>query len=175
MAAAQQPENVLAALSLMDVAGLKPVGKGLENFIGLPHRRQVIKSGWGLTFIDDSKATNVSAACAALYEMSAKTVLIAGGDGKGQDFKPLAQTARGRVRLVCLIGKDAPLLKSAFAAESVATLNADDMDDAVSKAVVAAKTGDAVLLSPACSSLDMFDDYRARAAAFARAARAVGE
>ena len=92
MAAAQQPENVLAALSLMDVAGLKPVGKGLENFIGLPHRRQVIKSGWGLTFIDDSKATNVSAACAALYEMSAKTVLIAGGDGKGQDFKPLAQT-----------------------------------------------------------------------------------
>jgi UDP-N-acetylmuramoylalanine--D-glutamate ligase len=162
--------NALAALALGDAVGL-PVGDmldALESFPGLSHRSEWIADVAGVRYIDDSKGTNVGATIAAVAGMPGPLVMIAGGEGKGQDFTPLAEAFRGKVRHVVLIGKDAPAVAAALAGvcptEKVAS-----MPEAVAAAARMARAGDTVLLSPACASLDMFRDYGHRGDVFAAA------
>jgi UDP-N-acetylmuramoylalanine--D-glutamate ligase len=162
--------NALAALALGDAAGL-PMPKmldALESFPGLSHRSEWIADVAGVRYIDDSKGTNVGATIAAVAGMPGPLVMIAGGEGKGQNFTPLAQAFRGKVRHVVLIGKDAPAVAAALAGvcptETVAS-----MQEAVMLAARVARAGDGVLLSPACASLDMFRDYGHRGDVFAAA------
>ena len=164
--------NALAALAMASALELDtaPSVQALREFPGLPHRSQWIADIDGVRFFDDSKGTNVGATLAAVAGMSGSLVLIAGGQGKGQDFKPLAAAFRGKVRHVVLIGQDAPLLAKAL--DGVCTLeSAHDMQDAVKLAARAARPGETVLLSPACASLDMFRDYAHRGDVFAAAVR----
>jgi UDP-N-acetylmuramoylalanine--D-glutamate ligase len=166
--------NALAALALGEAAGL-PKGamlEALKTFPGLEHRSQWVADVAGVRYVDDSKGTNVGATRAAVDGLAGPLILIAGGDGKGQDFTPLAAAFRGKVRHTVLIGKDAPAIESVLqgvcTTERAATLPA-----AVSAAAGAARPGDTVLLSPACASLDMFRDYGERGAVFAAAVRAL--
>jgi UDP-N-acetylmuramoylalanine--D-glutamate ligase len=164
--------NALAALALGDAVGL-PMPKmleALESFPGLPHRSQWIADVGGVRFVDDSKGTNVGATIAAVAGTPAPVVLIAGGEGKGQDFTPLAGAFRGKVRHAVLIGKDAPALASALRGVCSSELAAS-MPAAVAAAAHAAHAGDTVLLSPACASFDMFRDYGHRGDVFADAVR----
>jgi UDP-N-acetylmuramoylalanine--D-glutamate ligase len=169
--------NALAALALGEAAGLPmPEMLGaLESFPGLPHRSQWIADVAGVRYIDDSKGTNVGATIAAVAGMPGPLVLIAGGEGKGQDFTPLGPAFRGKVRHAVLIGRDAPALAAAL--EGVcATEAAASMQEAVIAATrVALAAGDTVLLSPACASFDMFRDYGHRGEVFAAAVRALAE
>jgi UDP-N-acetylmuramoylalanine--D-glutamate ligase len=130
----------------------------------------VIEHG-GVLFLDDSKGTNVGATVAALAGLRRPVVLIAGGDGKGQDFAPLAPAVAARARAVVLIGRDAEKLARALAGTGVPVESAAGMDEAVQAAFRASRAGDAVLLSPACASYDMFRDYVHRAEAFVAAVR----
>ena len=163
-----QPANVLAALALVDFAGPSPaaLGRGLANFDALRHRREIVATVNGARFVDDSKATNAAAAKFALLAESAPVTLIAGGQDKGQDFADLARAAAGRVRQVILLGEEAGKMARAFAAENIPLRRARSMAEAVRAAARAARPGDAVLLSPACASFDLFADYRARGDAF---------
>ena len=167
--------NALAAHALCRGAGLggEPLARAIREFRGLPHRVERVAAARGVVFYDDSKGTNVGATVAALAGMRETVVLIAGGDGKGQDFSPLAPAVRAKARAVVLIGRDAPALQSALAATGVACVRAASMDAAVEAAFGLAAAGDAVLLSPACASLDMFASYRQRGEVFAAAARAL--
>jgi len=128
----------------------------------------------GVAWYDDSKGTNVGATVAALrgLETAGRVVLIAGGDGKGQDFAPLAAPVAACARSVLLIGRDAPRIEAALAPGGVPLERCATLEAAVARAAALAQPGDAVLLSPACASFDMFRDYRARGDAFARAVRA---
>ncbi len=162
--------NALAAAALCDAAGVShaAIAGALRAFKGLPHRVEKINKINNITFLDDSKGTNVGATVAALRGMQQPVVLIAGGDGKGQDFAPLAAVA-ARARAVVLIGRDANLIARAIQATGVTLLRAGDMFEAVEAAYRAAKPGDAVLLSPACASYDMFRSYVHRAEVFVEA------
>jgi UDP-N-acetylmuramoylalanine--D-glutamate ligase len=124
----------------------------------------------GVRFVDDSKGTNVGATLAAVSGMPTAKVLICGGQGKGQDFSPLAHAFHGNVRHVVLLGQDARLLGDVLKG-LVTTQFAKDMDEAVGLAANAARPGETVLLSPACASLDMFKDYAHRGDVFAAAVR----
>ena len=175
--------NALAALALGEAVGLPmPAMLGaLESFPGLPHRSQWIAEADGVRYVDDSKGTNVGATIAAVAGTPGPLVMIAGGDGKGQDFTPLAPAFRGKVRHVVLIGRDAPVLAAALkgvcAAQSIAPMQDAEasMQAAVAAAARAAQPGDTVLLSPACASFDMFRDYGHRGDAFAAAVRRLVE
>jgi UDP-N-acetylmuramoylalanine--D-glutamate ligase len=167
--------NALAALALGDAVGL-PMDKmleALESFPGLKHRSEWVAERAGVRFIDDSKGTNVGATIAAVAGMPGPLVMIAGGQGKGQDFTPLAESFRGKVRHVVLIGRDAPALAAALA-NVCSTEIVNSMQEAVVAAARAARAGDSVLLSPACASLDMFRDYAERGDVFAAAVRNLG-
>jgi UDP-N-acetylmuramoylalanine--D-glutamate ligase len=142
----------------------------LRDFGGLAHRSQFVADVAGVRYVDDSKGTNVGATLAAVAGMPGSLVLIAGGQGKGQDFAPLAPAFRNKVRHVVLIGQDAKLIDAALAGVCT-TEFARDMHDAVHAAARAARPGDTVLLSPACASLDMFRDYAHRGDVFAAAVR----
>ena len=168
--------NALAALALGDAAGLPLVAMqgALEAFPGLAHRSAWVADIAGVRFVDDSKGTNVGATLAAVDGRSGPLVMIAGGDGKGQDFTPLAAAFAHKVRHVVLIGRDAAALERVLAG-ACATERAATMQDAVTAAARAARRGDTVLLSPACASLDMFRDYRHRGDEFAAAVRALAE
>jgi UDP-N-acetylmuramoylalanine--D-glutamate ligase len=164
--------NALASLAMCDGLGLDidRCLDALRSFEGLPHRSQWVAEIGGVRYIDDSKGTNVGATMAAVAGMPGSLVLIAGGQGKGQDFSPLASALRGKVRHVVLIGQDAQLLANVL--KGVASLEfATSMQDAVQRASTAAKQGETVLLSPACASLDMFRDYAHRGDEFAREVR----
>lgn len=164
--------NALASLALGEACGL-PLASMLDtlrSFAGLPHRAQWVADRAGVRWIDDSKGTNVGATLAAVAGLNGPLVIVAGGDGKGQDFAPLADAFRGKVRLAVLIGRDRELLAQALAG-ICPTEFAADMDAAVAAAARAAQPGDLVLLSPACASLDMFRDYAHRGDAFAAAVR----
>jgi UDP-N-acetylmuramoylalanine--D-glutamate ligase len=164
--------NALAAFAMLDAMELpwQPGLVALREFAGLPHRSQWVADVNGVRFVDDSKGTNVGATLAAVAGMPGSLVLIAGGQGKGQDFAPLAAAFRHKVRHVVLLGQDASLIADAL--HGVATLEfAASMDEAVTKAANAARPGETVLLSPACASLDMFRDYGHRGDEFAAAAR----
>lgn len=164
--------NVLAAMAMGEALGLPATAMvaAVMSFHGLPHRMQEVMTRDGVVWIDDSKATNLGAAEAALIGIGRPVVLIAGGQAKGADLSALGAAASGRVHTAILLGVDAPLVRQAL--DGVCTIYmADDMAQAVALANVSARPGDAVLLSPACASLDMFANYAARGDAFARAAR----
>lgn len=165
--------NALAALALVRALDLPeaPLLAALRAFKGLPHRVQKVTEIEGVTFYDDSKGTNVGATVAALSGMSCPVVLIAGGDGKGQDFSPLAAPAAARARAVVLIGRDAPAIAEALRNCGVPIVRAHDMAEAVRQAHRVSRAGDAVLLSPACASFDMFRNYVHRGEAFVAAVR----
>jgi len=167
---AHNAANALAALALGDALALpRPAMLAeLMEFSGLPHRSQWVAAVNGVTYIDDSKGTNVGATLAAVAGMPGPLVMIAGGEGKNQDFAPLAAAFRGKVHHTVLIGRDAPLLARALA--GVCTLEiCATLPQAVQAAARAARPGDTVLLSPACASLDMFSDYAHRGRVFSQA------
>jgi UDP-N-acetylmuramoylalanine--D-glutamate ligase len=162
--------NALAALALGEALGLPMAAMlaELARFPGLPHRSQWVADVNGVTYINDSKGTNVGATIAAVSGMTGPLVMIAGGDGKNQDFAPLAEAFRGKVRHTVLIGRDAQAV--ALALDGVSTTETcTSLEDAVRAAARAATAGDTVLLSPACASLDMFRDYTHRGAVFTQA------
>ena len=165
--------NALAAMALCAAIGVPraPMLAALRQYGGLPHRTQPVAEAAGVTFYDDSKGTNVGATAAALAGLGRRCVLIAGGDGKGQDFTPLADPVRDHARAVILIGRDREALHAALAATGVTLIRADTLEQAVAAAHAAARPGDAVLLSPACASWDMFRDYHHRGEEFTRLAR----
>ena len=164
--------NALAALALGEALALPlPVMLAeLRSFAGLAHRSQWVADVNGVTYIDDSKGTNVGATLAAVAGMPGPLLLILGGEGKSQDFTALAPAFRGKVRHALLIGRDAAQLESAL--RGVCTVErATSLEAAVRAAAAVARAGDTVLLSPACASLDMFRDYAHRGAVFAAAVR----
>jgi len=165
--------NALAAIALCRGIGIDyvPIIQTLYNFKGLPHRVEWVANIDDVDYFDDSKGTNVGATCAALSGLSQKVVLIAGGDGKGQDFSPLKQPVADNARAVVLIGRDAPLIESSLLETGVAMYHAADLPEAVSIAKKLAQAGDAVLLSPACASFDMFKNYVHRAEVFVAAVK----
>ena len=164
--------NALAALALTEplTKDLDAALDALRKFTGLPHRCQRVTERKGVTFVDDSKGTNVGATLAALNGLSGPLVLIAGGLSKGQDLSALAAGARGKLRAAVLIGAAAAELETVLK-PLCETVHAKSMAEAVTRAAALARRGDTVLLSPACASQDMFRDYRERGEQFARAAR----
>lgn len=169
--------NALAAIALARAIDIpeEAMVEALVEFRGLPHRVAFVDEIDGRRFYDDSKGTNVGATVAALTGMPSKVVLIAGGDGKGQDFSPLGSAAAHSARAVVLIGRDRERIATALAPHRVRVERAGDMDAAVSSAFELSETGDAILLSPACASFDMFRNYEDRANAFVAAVAALKE
>ena len=171
--------NALAALALASAADcpLGPMLYGLREYRGEPHRVEPIALVDDVEYFDDSKGTNVGATVAALNGLGEdrRVVVILGGEGKGQDFEPLAEPVRRCARAVVLIGRDAPLIEQALAATGVSPMHAGSMEEAVRLAAARANPGDAVLLSPACASFDMFKDYEHRAAVFREAVQALAD
>lgn len=167
--------NALAALALCRAIGLDyaPLLAALPAFRGLPHRVEWVAEINGVRYYDDSKGTNVGATVAALKGLERPVWLIAGGDGKGQDFRPLAD-ALTSVRGVILIGRDAPRIEATLAGR-VPIEHAENLEAAVRRAAAQARAGDAVLLSPACASFDMFRDYKHRAEVFVAAVKALAQ
>jgi UDP-N-acetylmuramoylalanine--D-glutamate ligase len=162
--------NALAALALGEALSLPLAAmlEALRSFGGLPHRSQWVADVRGVHYIDDSKGTNVGATLAAVAGMAGPLLLILGGDGKGQDFRPLRAAFAGKVRCALLIGRDASLLAQALAGVCECRF-ADSLEAAVEMAAALARPGDTVLLSPACASLDMFRDYAHRGRVFVAA------
>jgi UDP-N-acetylmuramoylalanine--D-glutamate ligase len=160
--------NALAACALASSLGISrdTLRSGLASFEGLPHRLQLVRRRDGVDWYDDSKGTNVGATIAALRGLARPTVLILGGEGKGQDFSPLAGPVREFATQVLLIGRDAGLI-----GKSIPGLHCSSLEEAVQRAAQLARPGDAVLLSPACASFDMFRDYRHRGEAFGHLVR----
>ncbi|MEO7159628.1 MAG: UDP-N-acetylmuramoyl-L-alanine--D-glutamate ligase [Polaromonas sp.] len=169
--------NALAALGLAVAVGctLAPMLHGLREYRGEPHRVESVAVLDGVEYFDDSKGTNVGATVAALAGLGAerRLVLILGGEGKGQDFSPLADPVARYARAVVLIGRDAPLIRKALQGLQIELLDAASMQQAVSMAAAQARSGDAVLMSPACASFDMFDNYEHRAEVFCDAVQAL--
>jgi UDP-N-acetylmuramoylalanine--D-glutamate ligase len=178
---AHNQANALAALALGHAVGLPlaPMLDALRRFAGLAHRCQWVRERDGVTYYDDSKATNVGAALAAIdglgAELAGKLLLIAGGDGKGADFVPLRASVARYCRAVVLLGRDAELIAAALQGDDgnavVPLLRVASLDAAVQRCAELAETGDAVLLSPACASLDMFKNFEERGRLFAQAVR----
>jgi UDP-N-acetylmuramoylalanine--D-glutamate ligase len=162
--------NAMAALAMCEAlqVPVAPALEALTRFGGLPHRSQWVADVAGVHYVNDSKGTNVGATLAAVAGMSGPLVVIAGGDGKNQDFAELRTAFAGKVRHVVLIGRDAARLADALAGVCT-TERAGDMAEAVKAAQAAARAGDTVLLSPACASLDMYRDYTHRGDEFAAA------
>jgi UDP-N-acetylmuramoylalanine--D-glutamate ligase len=175
LAGAHNASNALAACALAHLAGapLASLAQGLRSFTGLPHRMQRVATRGGVEWLDDSKGTNVGATVAALNGLSTKAVLILGGEGKGQNFAPLVPAVRERAKHLLLIGRDAALIGKALAGTGVPAEACASLEAAVARAAQVAAAGEAVLLSPACASFDMFRDYKHRGEAFAAAVRAL--
>jgi UDP-N-acetylmuramoylalanine--D-glutamate ligase len=175
--------NALAALALCRALDLPipPLLEALRSFKGLPHRVERIADIDGVAFYDDSKGTNVGATVAALEGLGGqvaalgdrKIVLIAGGDGKGQDFSALKAAVARYARALVLIGRDGPAIEAAAAGSGVPTCRCADMQQAVEQAFTRTRPGDAVLLSPACASFDMYRNYAHRAEVFAASVQAL--
>ncbi|MBA1236063.1 UDP-N-acetylmuramoyl-L-alanine--D-glutamate ligase [Stutzerimonas nitrititolerans] len=178
MRGAHNQSNALAALALGHAVGLPFAAmlQTLRTFAGLPHRCQWVGERAGVSYYDDSKATNVGAALAAIGGLGAdidgKLVLIAGGDGKGADFSALREPIARYCREVILLGRDAGRLASVLQ-EAVALKRVQGLEEAVQRAAECALPGDAVLLSPACASLDMFRNFEERGRLFAAAVEAL--
>lgn len=164
MVGAHNVANVLAAALMARAlgAGWAQVLKAASNYRGEPHRMQFVRTVREVDFFNDSKGTNVGAAVAAVSGLEKPVVLIAGGQGKGQDFAPLVHALKHKARAVVLLGQDAILLQQSFEGHGIECLRVASMQEAVAKAFEQAKSGDAVLLSPACASFDMFTGYGQR-------------
>jgi UDP-N-acetylmuramoylalanine--D-glutamate ligase len=160
--------NALAAFALARAIDLPaaPLLHGLREYRGEPHRVELIASIEGIDYVDDSKGTNVGATVAALDGLAQRAVLIAGGDGKGQDFEPLAEPVARWCRAVMLIGRDAPQIRAALESTGIVIDDHATLEAATRAATALAQPGDVVLLSPACASMDMFKNYAHRAAVF---------
>jgi UDP-N-acetylmuramoylalanine--D-glutamate ligase len=160
--------NALAAFALARAIDLPaaPLLHALREYRGEPHRVELIASIDGIDYVDDSKGTNVGATVAALDGLAQRAVLIAGGDGKGQDFEPLAAPVARWCRAVMLIGRDAPAIRAALESTGIPLDDQPTLEAATRAATVLAQPGDVVLLSPACASFDMFKGYAHRAAVF---------
>ncbi|MDB5914904.1 MAG: murD [Ramlibacter sp.] len=171
--------NALAALALATAAGcqLGPMLYGLREYRGEPHRVEPVGIVNGVEYFDDSKGTNVGATVAALQGLGAerKLVVILGGDGKGQDFAPLAAPVARYARAAVLIGRDGPQVREVLEPTGVTLVDATTMEDAVRLATQRAHAGDAVLMSPACASFDMFRNYPHRAEVFRAAVQAIAD
>ncbi|MBE7366126.1 UDP-N-acetylmuramoyl-L-alanine--D-glutamate ligase [Ramlibacter pallidus] len=171
--------NALAALALATSAGcqLAPMLYGLREYRGEPHRVEPVAIVNDVEYFDDSKGTNVGATVAALQGLGAerKLVVILGGDGKGQDFAPLAAPVARFARAAVLIGRDGPRIREVLESTGVPLLEAATMEEAVRAATQRAHAGDAVLMSPACASFDMFRNYPHRAEVFRAAVQAVAD
>lgn len=172
--------NALAAVALCSNIGIEKsaIIQTLRQFKGLPHRVEWVANINDVDYYDDSKGTNVGATCAAIKGMTKagkpqKVVLLAGGDGKGQDFSPLLEAVQANARAVVLFGRDAPLIESVLLASELPIYDAIDLREAVAIAHKIASKGDAVLLSPACASFDMFKNYVHRAEVFIDAVKAL--
>jgi len=165
--------NALAALALGDAVGLERQAmlQVLREFQGLPHRAQWVAERHGVAWYDDSKGTNIGATLAAVQGFDGPLVLIAGGQGKGADFAELAAGLDQRVRALVLIGEAAGQIARAVG-KAIPVYHAASMREAVARAAQLAESGDQVLLSPACASFDMFDNYQHRGDVFVQA---VGE
>jgi UDP-N-acetylmuramoylalanine--D-glutamate ligase len=161
-------ENVLAATACALWQGLpvEAIREGISHFRGVAHRIEPVRDLRGVHYYNDSKGTNVASTIKALESFSEPIVLIAGGVGKGQDFAPLAAAARGRVRQAIALGEDGPKIAAALKAAGIAVLSAASLEAALEAAGAAAAPGDVVLLSPACASFDMFDNYEHRGDVF---------
>ncbi len=180
IAGTHNEQNALAAMALAAAAGaaIEDLARGAQSYAGLPHRCERVGERNGVAYVNDSKATNVGATEAALAGLGAilegdgRIVLIAGGDGKGADFRPLKTLVGRHVRALVLLGQDAPALAAALG--SVADVHeVANLDEAVAKAAEMARPGDLVLLSPACASLDMYPNFAARGEHFTRAVEAL--
>jgi UDP-N-acetylmuramoylalanine--D-glutamate ligase len=173
--------NVMAALALCATIGVDPAHyehllPALKTFRGLPHRVELVAEIGGVRYIDDSKGTNVGATLAAIIGLGSgagKVAIILGGDGKGQDFAPLKAALQAHGRAVALIGRDAPLIAKAIKGCGLKATDCADMPAAVRHLASVAKSGDCVLLSPACASFDMYKNYAERSAAFVAAVQAL--
>ena len=169
--------NALAAVALATEAGcaLAPLLHALRDYRGEPHRVQSVAVVDSIEYFDDSKGTNVGATAAALTGIGTdrKVVIILGGVGKGQDFSPLIEAVVRCARAVVLIGRDAPIIRAILDSARTEMVDAASMEQAVTLAAKQAQPGDAVLLSPACASFDMFDNYEHRAHAFCEAVKAL--
>jgi UDP-N-acetylmuramoylalanine--D-glutamate ligase len=169
--------NALAALALGTAIGLDSVKmcEALQNFKALHHRMEKVSTKNGMNWVNDSKATNIGACIAALEGYDEKVVLVAGGEGKGQDMNELAPVIRAKAKAVILIGKDAPLIEAALNLfpEIVPAYHAQDMREVVAIAAHVGRAGDTVLLSPACASLDQYKNYQDRGNQFALAIEAL--
>ena len=165
--------NALAACALARALGLprERLRDGLTSFRGLPHRLELVARRGDVEWYDDSKGTNVGATIAALRGLGKRVVLILGGDGKGQDFTPLREPVAQHASQVLLIGRDAKLIEAALA--GVPSERCASLEQAVERAGRLVRPGEAVLLSPACASFDMFRDYKHRGEVFAAAVRAL--
>ena len=175
--------NALAALALASMAGCE-IGsmlRGLRDYRGEPHRVELIGTVAGVGYIDDSKGTNVGATAAAIAGLGAdlrdgnQIVLILGGQGKGQDFSPLVPLVADYVKSIALIGQDAKVIETALKKTDVPMMHAATLSEAVELSASQASSGDIVLLSPACASLDMFKDYKHRAQVFVEAVQGLQE
>ncbi|MGI9223094.1 MAG: UDP-N-acetylmuramoyl-L-alanine--D-glutamate ligase [Woeseiaceae bacterium] len=166
--------NALAALAAGELLGLdmQSMLQVLCEFPGLPHRMQLVRRVAAVNYVNDSKATNVAAAVASIESVDGMLVLIAGGEGKGTDFKSLADPLENKLRAAVLIGRDAEQIDAALET-IVPTYFAQDMKDAVEQAAAYAESDDTVLLAPACASFDQFDNYAARGDAFREAVEAL--
>lgn len=174
--------NALAALALADAIGcpLGPMLHGLREYCGEPHRLEHLGSIEGVDFFDDSKGTNVGATVAALNGLGAdkapaKLIVILGGDGKGQDFAPLRDPVQRHVRAVATIGRDAQAIEAELTGLDLLVARHPTLEPAVRWCFEQAQRGDAVLLSPACASFDMFRNYGHRAEVFVQAYRTLAE
>jgi UDP-N-acetylmuramoylalanine--D-glutamate ligase len=170
--------NALAASALCHAVGIEneSIVAALRKFNGLPHRVEWVANIENVDYVDDSKGTNVGATCAAINGMTKnnrpqKVVLIAGGDGKGQDFSPLASAVENNCRAIVLYGRDAHMIETVLLSTNVSIYQAHDLKEAVNIAKKIAVSGDAVLLSPACASFDMFKNYVHRAEVFIEAVK----
>ncbi|MBD3669369.1 MAG: UDP-N-acetylmuramoyl-L-alanine--D-glutamate ligase [Gammaproteobacteria bacterium] len=168
--------NALSALALGEAAGLPQPAMlaTLREFAGLPHRTQWVAEIDGVNYYNDSKGTNVGATVAAIEGLAGQLVLIAGGEGKGADFRPLRTAVADKVRQAVLIGRDASLIAEAIAGGTEVSF-ARDMQRAVEQAAAVARVGDSVLLSPACASFDMFRNYEERGEVFMAAVRGLAD
>jgi UDP-N-acetylmuramoylalanine--D-glutamate ligase len=168
-------ENVLAATACALWTGTSPsaIRRGIAAFRGVAHRIERVHDDRGVVYYNDSKGTNVDSTIKALESFSEPVILIAGGKGKGQDFGPLAEAARGRVRRAILIGQDRVRIRAALEPAGIPAEDAESMDDAVRRAREAARVGDVVLLSPACASFDMFRNFEHRGDVFKSVVRAL--
>jgi len=162
-------ENIISSVIVSGIMGLseEDIESGLKSFKGLRHRFEDIGSKNGVQFIDDSKATNIDATKRALESLPRKTILIAGGRDKGGDYRAIAGLVESKVKTVVVLGEARDKISAAYG-EIVPVISADSMRDAVKKAISCAVPGDMVLLSPMCSSFDMFEDYKDRGDAFRR-------